>query len=186
MSYTIGIKRKLGPGFKKHTVNTHYYDQDRIFLELSNGGQLSYPGLHSLTIQVYPDIWEHNRLLESRKAEEQAREQAIQIQANRVALERLEHEKKLIEAQQFEAKRLAATQVVAPRRDPQPTEPARGYLPELDDPEPQNFADPLTPDVDTLGQSHVSEEVKQNAAARVRGILQSEEFTPRTQGANAH
>jgi hypothetical protein len=59
MSYTIGIKRKFWPGYRKVSVNGHDWQNGRFILNLVDGAQEHVPGYSVRVLKVFPDFWTH-------------------------------------------------------------------------------------------------------------------------------
>lgn len=56
IAYTVGIKRRFLPGFRKYTVTYHDTDEHmRLHMQLTDGSQIVVPGLHRQALKVYPD-----------------------------------------------------------------------------------------------------------------------------------
>lgn len=55
ISYTVGIKRRFLPLFKRYSVTGHDTDSGCLLLNLTDGSQLSVPGVTQKVIKVYPD-----------------------------------------------------------------------------------------------------------------------------------
>lgn len=70
MSYTIGIKRRFGFGFKKYQVNGHDWQNFRFILDLIDGSQIYIPGFSAVALRVYPNFWTHIAQLKQRAAVE--------------------------------------------------------------------------------------------------------------------
>lgn len=59
MAYTIGIKRRFLPGYRKVQVKGHDWQNGRFILNLTDGSQLHIPGFQTPDVKVYPDFWTH-------------------------------------------------------------------------------------------------------------------------------
>jgi len=59
VAYTVGLKRRFLPFFKKYRVNDHSAREDALFLFLENGHQLAFFGLSGRQCCVYPDYQLH-------------------------------------------------------------------------------------------------------------------------------
>lgn len=68
MSYTIGIKRRFWPGYTRHTVKSHDWQNFRFILDLEDGGQIHIPGFQAGALKVYPDFWTHLQNLKAQLA----------------------------------------------------------------------------------------------------------------------
>lgn len=56
MSYTVGIKRRILPGYRRVSVTAHSWEQGRFILNLSDGSQ---EHVVAAGLKVYPDFWTH-------------------------------------------------------------------------------------------------------------------------------
>lgn len=68
MSYTVGIKRRFLPGYRKVQVTAHDWKDFRFILNLSDGSQESIPGFQLTCLKVYADFWTHLAQIEQSKA----------------------------------------------------------------------------------------------------------------------
>lgn len=59
MAYTIGIKRRFFPGYRKIRVNGHDWQNWRFILNLEDGSQEHIPGFTASALKVYADFWTH-------------------------------------------------------------------------------------------------------------------------------
>jgi hypothetical protein len=59
MSYTVGIKRRFFPGYRKVQVTAHDWNNFRFILNLTDGSQEIIPGFSSRGVKVYADFWTH-------------------------------------------------------------------------------------------------------------------------------
>lgn len=64
MSYTVGIKRRFLPGYRKVQVTGHDWKDFRFILNLIDGSQESIPGFQLSSLKVYADFWTHLAQLE--------------------------------------------------------------------------------------------------------------------------
>jgi hypothetical protein len=83
MSYTVGIKRRFLPGFRKIAVLAHSWENFRFLLNLVDGSQLVIPGFRVDAIKVYADFNDHLNLRreEQRRAAAEAELQALREKA---------------------------------------------------------------------------------------------------------
>lgn len=59
MAYTVGIKRRWIPGYRKVTVTGHDWQNWRFILNLADGSQEHIPGFTVGALKVYADFWTH-------------------------------------------------------------------------------------------------------------------------------
>ncbi len=64
MSYTIGLKRRFIPGYRKIRVKGHEWQNGRFILNLEDGSQDHIPGFSIPYLKVYADFWAHLAQLE--------------------------------------------------------------------------------------------------------------------------
>ncbi len=68
MAYTIGIKRRWLPGYRKITVTGHEWQNWRFILNLTDGSQEHIPGFSTSVLKVYADFWTHLQIERARVA----------------------------------------------------------------------------------------------------------------------
>lgn len=71
--YTIGLKRRWLPGYRRYSVTKHDWQNFRFILNLADGSQEHIPGFSVSALKVYPDFWAHLAQLERPRVEEPAR-----------------------------------------------------------------------------------------------------------------
>ncbi len=164
MSYTVGVKRRFFPGFKKYVVKAHDWKDFRFLLNLENGEQVQIPGFRCPAFKVCADFWIHHAQGQERIRERQA--------VNTV-----------------EFRGVSKPADGAARFDELINVP-RGTIPENTIAHMVNQG-PEVPGNQTnmveLGlapQSQISSEAQRRAANRVRSILSGEDFNPATSGSN--
>lgn len=59
MAYTVGIKRRWLPGYRKVLVSAHEVQQGWFIFNLADGSQERYPALSIPGLKVYNDFWTH-------------------------------------------------------------------------------------------------------------------------------
>lgn len=62
--YTIGLKRRWLPGYRRYSVTKHDWQNFRFILNLADGSQEHIPGFSVSALKVYPDFWAHLAQLE--------------------------------------------------------------------------------------------------------------------------
>ncbi len=67
MSYTVGIKRNFGLGYRKVTVTGHDWQNGRFILNLTDGSQEHIPGFSAPALKVYADFWTHLAQIERQR-----------------------------------------------------------------------------------------------------------------------
>lgn len=65
--YTVGLKRRFLPGFKKYWVRDHSTAGDSLVLVLADLTQIAIHGLAGRMIAVFPDYQDHARHVELAK-----------------------------------------------------------------------------------------------------------------------
>jgi len=110
--YTLGIKRRFFPGFKKLRVRNHGWEGDRLIVNLEDGSQEQIPGFRVFSLKVYNDFHKHFEEIRLRQ-EARAAEEAKAEQAERLAAQAEARARQLAEEmiRQRDAQMYAAPQV---------------------------------------------------------------------------
>lgn len=96
MLYTIGIGRRLFPfWFKRFTVTGHKWDGDRLTLQLGDGSQLCFQGLHGRPVKVYSDLKEAVEKIQEEKAKAAQQAEFLRWQRAQQAGQHVEPEHEL-------------------------------------------------------------------------------------------
>lgn len=81
MAYTIGIKRRWIPGYRKVQVTGHDWQNWRFILNLSDGSQEHVPGFSLMTLKVYPDFWTHLQIERAKAPPREVQRQGATVAA---------------------------------------------------------------------------------------------------------
>lgn len=83
MAYTIGIKRRFFPGYRKVRVTGHDWQNWRFILNLEDGSQEHIPGFAAPALKVYADFWTHLQMTKTAAPRDVSREIALAHLAGR-------------------------------------------------------------------------------------------------------
>lgn len=65
--YTVGVKHRILPWYKKYQVKAHSWENFRFILNLVNGEQIYIPGFQATAVKVYANFWNHYKREELRR-----------------------------------------------------------------------------------------------------------------------
>ncbi len=79
MSYTVGVKRRFGLGYRRFSVTGHDWQNGRFILNLVDGCQEHIPGFSAPALKVYADFWTHLAQIERRPAAQPLNRQGASV-----------------------------------------------------------------------------------------------------------
>lgn len=151
--YTVSVKRRFLPGYKKYRVTSHSWENFRFIFNLASGEQLIIPGFKATAVKVHRDFWDY---VASKNTRQNVPHGTFRQGATKEIPETTDEG--LIDTSGVKWDEKAFANVVAKpveSKDEQKNEIIDNYQPK---------------------DNYVSPEVLKRASERVRGILQTEDI----------